>query len=134
MRLHCKCTYNQIITIHSRSRKSVFGKGTRLYVIRNTSRFQAGEEICPFSEVSRPGLGRPNLLFKVTMDALPEGKAPGVLILSLMAIQCPYQEGVELYINWPVCLHGLHRDNTVFIFMFCIFRVLISKGLHNEGS
>jgi len=86
MILHCKCTYNQVVTIHSRSRKSIVGKGTRLDVVRNTSRFHAGEAICLFLEVSRPGLGRHNLLFKVTIDTLPGGKGAGVLILCVIAI------------------------------------------------
>ena len=86
MRLHCKFIYNRKATIHSRSRKSVVGKRARLDVVRNTSRFHAGEVICLFSEVSRPGLDRHNLLFKVTMVSLPKGKGVGVLIFSGISI------------------------------------------------
>jgi hypothetical protein len=85
MRLHCQCTHNQKITIHSRSRKSVVGKGTKLDVRENTSRFQDGEAIFAFSKVPRPGLADPNYYSKLLWIPFPRVKRLES-ILSLIGI------------------------------------------------
>jgi hypothetical protein len=51
--------------------------------------------------------GPPNLLYNGFWDLFPGGKAAGAWSWPLTSNYCRGQENVDLYIHYPICLHGV---------------------------
>lgn len=121
-------------TVHSRALENLIAKGTRLDVVGIMSRYQRQESGLCFPKSLGQVWSDQTHFSVVTMNSFPDGKEGVVFVLSLSTVQCQSCKGLELYVHYLTCFHGLDGDNIAFTFTQYILRIfIISRNLHKQG-